>query len=251
MSGHSKWAGIKRKKAVVDAKRGKLFSKLIKEIVVAVKLGGSDLEGNSRLRLAILKAKDYNMPIDNIKRAIQKATGESSGETMPEEVIYEGYGAGGVAILVEAMTDNKNRTTSNIRNIFSKRGGSLGESGCVSWMFNKKGYLAVNKDEVSEEKLLDIITEAGAEDYKVEKDAYEVYTDPSRLEIMRKILEENKIKIELTTLSMIPRNYLEVDKSTALQLLKLIESLDEDDDVQQVFSNFNIPDEILREIEEI
>lgn len=250
MSGHSKWASIKHKKAITDAKRGKLFSKLIKEISVAAKLGGSDLEGNARLRLAVQKAKDCNMPSDNIKRAIQKGSGASDTSTF-EEVIYEGYGPGGVAILVEAMTDNKNRTTSNIRSTFSKRGGSLGESGCVFWMFNKKGYMTINKNEISEEDLLDVITEAGAEDYKVESEVYEVYTEASKLESVRKILEDKRINIEAASITMIPQSLVKVDKKTAQQLLKLIEYLEEDDDVQQVYANFDIPDEILKEIEEV
>ncbi|MDI6786245.1 MAG: YebC/PmpR family DNA-binding transcriptional regulator [bacterium] len=250
MSGHSKWSSIKHKKAATDAKRGKVFSKLIKEISVAAKLGGSDLEGNARLRLAIQKAKDCNMPSDNIKRAIQKGSGELCEGAAFEEVMYEGYGPGGVAILVEAMTDNKNRTTSNIRSTFSKRGGNLGESGCVSWIFNKKGYITINKNEISEEALLDVATEAEAEDYKVESDFYEVYTEVSKLETVRKVLEDKGIKIETANLTMIPQNFINVDKKTAEQLLKLIEYLDDDDDVQQVYANFDIPDEILKEIEE-
>lgn len=250
MSGHSKWATIKHKKAIMDAKRGKLFSKLIREISVATKLGGPDLEGNARLRLAVQRAKDCNMPSDNIKRAIQKGSGTSDIATL-EEVVYEGYGPGGVAILVEAMTTNKNRTTSNIRSTFSKRGGSLGESGCVSWMFHKKGYITINKNEIPEEDLLDIITEAGAEDYKVASEVYEVYTEVSKLESVRKILEDKRINIEAASITMIPQSLVKVDKKTAQQLLKLIEYLEEDDDVQQVHANFDIPDEILKEIEEV
>jgi YebC/PmpR family DNA-binding regulatory protein len=250
LSGHSKWASIKHKKAITDAKRGKLFSKLIREITVATKLGGPDLDGNARLRLAVQKAKDCNMPADNIKRAIQKGCGESSSGETYEEVVYEGYGPGGVAILVEAMTDNKNRTTSNIRSIFSKRGGNLGESGCVSWMFTKKGYISINREEVSEELLLNIIMEAEAEDYKIESDLYEIYTSPSKLEKVRKALEDKNIKILRSTLTMIPQSYISVDKKTGEQLLRLIEHLEDDDDVQQVHANFDIPEEILKEIGE-
>lgn len=250
MSGHSKWASIKRKKAITDAKRGKLFSKIIREISVAAKLGGPELEGNARLRLAIQKAKDCNMPSDNIKRAIQKGSGDSNGAAF-EEVVYEGYGPGGVAILVEAMTDNKNRTASNMRSTFSKRGGNLGESGCVSWIFHKKGYMIINKSKISEEGLLDVITEAEAEDYKVESEVYEVYTDASKIERARQVLEDKGINIETASITMIPQSLIKVDKKTAQQLLSLIECLEEDDDVQQVHANFDIPDEILKEIEEV
>lgn len=251
MSGHSKWSSIKHKKAVIDAKKGKLFSKLIREISIAARLGGSDLEGNARLRLAVQKAKDCNMPSDNIKRAIQKGSGELCEGASFEEVIYEGYGPGGIAILIEAMTDNKNRTTANIRSIFSKRGGSLGESGCVSWMFSKKGYLTINKSKITEEDLLDIVTKAEAEDYKVEAEVYEIYTEPSKLEAVRKALEDKGIKIETADLTMIPQSSISVDKKTAEQLLKLIKYLEDDEDIQQVHANFDISDEILKEIEEI
>lgn len=248
MSGHSKWAGIKHKKAIIDSKRGKVFSKLAREFTVAARIGGSNPDHNPRLRVCFEKAREYNMPSDNVKRAIQKGTGELGGALM-EDVIYEGYGLAGVAVFVEAMTDNKNRTTPEIRKIFSKWGGSMGESGCVAWMFNKKGCFSIDLNEISEDKLLDLVTEAGADDLKIEDDVYEIITEPSKFETVKKILEENKIKIKYAEISMIAQNYIKVDNKTARQVLNLVEQLEDHEDVQNVFANFDIPDEIMAELQ--
>jgi YebC/PmpR family DNA-binding regulatory protein len=249
MSGHSKWAGIKHRKAAVDAQRGKIFSKLNREITVAARLGGGNPENNARLRMVLEKAKSYNMPAENIKRAIQRGTGELPG-TVVEEVTYEGYGPSGVAILVEAMTDNKNRTTAEIRKIFSRGGGNLGESGCVSWMFNKKGCISIDKDEISEDELLEMVTEAGAEDLKLEDDVYEITTQPQDFEEVKNTLLKNGVKLKFAEISMVPQSYIKVDPSVARSVLKLIESLEEDDDVQEVHSNFDIPDEVIKELQQ-
>lgn len=248
MSGHSKWAGIKHRKAAVDAQRGRIFSKLNKEITVAVRLGGSNPDNNPRLRVVLEKARSYNMPTDNIKRAIQRGTGELPGAVV-EEVTYEGYGPNGVAILIEAMTDNKNRTTSEIRRIFSRGGGSLGESGCVSWMFSKKGCLTIDKNEIGEDELLEMVMEAGAEDMKVEGDVYEITTDPQNFEQVKNILLKNNVKLKFAEISMVPQNYIKVDANVARAVLKLIEALEEDEDVKEVYSNFDIPDEVMQELQ--
>lgn len=244
MSGHSKWAGIKHKKALVDAKRGKLFSKLIRELTIAARVGGSDPEGNPRLRTVLQKARDANMPAENIKRAIQKGTGELPG-TVYEETIYEGYGPGGVAVLIESLTDNKNRTTSEIRNIFAKRGGNLGESGCVAWMFHKKGCITVDKKTIGEDELLDLVLEAGAEDMAVEKTAYEITTEPQNFEKVLAVLNEKGITPAYKQITMVPSAYIKVDARAAKNLLGLVEALEDQDDIQQVYANFDIPDEIL------
>lgn len=245
MSGHSKWAGIKHKKALVDARRGKLFSKLSKEIAVAARQGGGDSDANHRLRLAVSHARDANMPSENIERAIKKGTGELPGTTY-EELIYEGYGPGGVAILVEAMTDNKNRTTSDIRNIFSKRNGNLSGHGSVSWLFHKKGFILVNKSEVEEDNLMTIVLESGAEDMKAESDSFEITTSIEDFEKVKKSLEKNNIKLEAAELTMIPASTVKVgDERGARQMLALVEALEEHDDVQNVAANFDIPDEFL------
>ncbi|MEW6097228.1 MAG: YebC/PmpR family DNA-binding transcriptional regulator [bacterium] len=249
MSGHSKWASIKHKKSAIDSQRGKIFSKLNREITVAARLGGGNPESNSRLRMVLEKARSHNMPSDNIKRAIQRGTGELPGMVV-EEVTYEGYGPSGVAVLVEAMTDNKNRTTSEIRRIFSRGGGNLGESGCVSWMFSKKGCLSVNKDEITEDKLLEIIMEAGAEDLKLEDDVYEITTEPQDFEEVKNALLKNGVKLKFAEISMVPQSYIKVEPSVARGVLKLIESLEEDDDVQEVHSNFDIPEEVIQELQQ-
>jgi len=249
MSGHSKWAGIKHKKEAVDTQRGKIFSKLNKEITVAVRLGGPNIENNPRLRMVLEKAKSHNMPADNIKRAIQRGTGELPGVVV-EEVTYEGYGPSGVAILVEAMTDNKNRTASEIRKIFSRGGGSLGQTGCVSWMFNKKGYLTVNKDEIGEDELLEMVMEAGAEDMKLEDDVYEIITEPQDFEQVKNVLLKNNVKLKFSEISMIPQSYIKIDPDAARGVLKLIEALEENDAVQEVYSNFDIPDEVMQELQQ-
>lgn len=243
MSGHSKWHSIRHKKAVVDARRGKIFSKIIREITTAARLGGGDPEANPRLRLAIQRAKSVNMPADNIERAIKKGTGEIEGVKY-EEHIYEGYGPAGTAIMVTSITDNKNRTTAELRNIFSKNGGNLGENGCVAWMFSKKGVIIVNKDSISEDELFNIVADAGAEDMKTEDKGYEVITEPENFEDVKKRLEEKSIKIENAEITMIPQNYVKVeDERSAKQIAKLLMSLEEHDDVQQVYTNADIPDE--------
>lgn len=248
MSGHSKWASIKHKKGILDAQRGKIFSKLIREITVAARTGGGNIENNARLRMVLENAKSENMPADNIKRAIQRGTGELPGMIV-EEVTYEGYGPGGIAVLVEAMTDNKNRTISEIRKIFSRSGGNLGETGCVSWMFDKKGCISIDKNEIGEDELLEMITDAGAEDFKLEGDIYEVITQPQDIEEVKNALLKNNVKLKFSEISMVPKNYIKVDPNVARGVLKLIETLEDHDDVQKVHSNFDIPDEIMQELQ--
>lgn len=242
MSGHSKWHSIRHKKAAADAKRGKMFTRLIKEITVAARLGGGDLDANPRLRLAVQSAKDANMPQDNIKRAILKGTGELPGQSY-EEQNYEGYGPGGVAVFIEALTDNKNRTVAEIRHIFTKNNGNLGEAGSVQWMFDKKGYIAVSRDAISEEKLLEVSLEAGAEDLRTEGDTYAIYTAYEDFESVRQALESAGIPIESSELTMIPQNEIHVEGKTAQQMLNLIEALEEHDDVQNVYANFDIDEQ--------
>ncbi len=244
MSGHSKWATTKHKKAAADAKRGKLFTKLTKEITVAARLGGGDPEGNPRLRAAIARAKAVSMPADNIKRAIQKGTGELPGVSY-EEVSFEGYGPGGVALLIETMTDNRNRTVSEIRHILSKLGGNLGETGCVSWMFNKKGYIVVGRDRADEEKLLSLALEAGAEDMQTEDDNFVITTAPADFEKVKKALEDAGVVLSAAEVTMLPQTYVKLEGKEATQMLKLMEALEDNDDVQNVYANFDIPDEIL------
>ena len=248
MSGHSKWSTIKRKKGALDAKRGKIFTRLIKEITVAARMGGGDPEGNPRLRSAVASAKSENMPKDNIERAIKKGTGELEGAVY-EEISYEGYGPGGVAILVDCMTDNKNRTVADIRHYFSKSGGNLGESGCVSWMFEKKGSIMIDKDTIGEEELMDKALEAGAEDVVEEDNVYQVVTAPDDFGTVREILETEGVKFIEASVSMIPQNVVEIiEAKPARQILKLLENLEDHDDVQDVFANFDIPDEIMEEV---
>lgn len=246
MAGHSKWAQIKHKKAAVDAKKGKLFSKLSKEITVAAKLGGGDPEKNPRLRTAIEKAKEANMPSENIKRAIMKGTGELPGVSY-EEALYEGYGPGGVAVMIEVLTDNRNRTVSEIRHIMTKHGGSLGEAGCVSWIFEKKGYILVDKTKASEDTLMSIALDAGAEDMKNDPDEenYEIITSPEDMTKVKTAIESQGIPVALAEITMLPKNYIMLGEKEAEQMLKLFEALEEHDDVQNVYANFNIPDEIL------
>lgn len=247
MSGHSKWASIKHKKGALDAKRGKLFSKIIKELSVAARLGGGDPDGNPRLRTVVAKAKEANMPADNIKRAIQKGTGELPGVVL-EEFIYEGYGPAGVAMLVEAMTDNRNRTTARVRSLFSKGGGSLGEAGCVAWMFSKKGFITVNKEDIAEEKIFDLAIEAGAEDVKTEATSYEITTEPGDFESVITALKKRGVTPAYAEVTMVPQSYVSLAESEARQVLRLVENLEDDEDVQQVYANFDIPEEIMAEI---
>jgi YebC/PmpR family DNA-binding regulatory protein len=244
MSGHSKWATTKHKKAATDAKRGKIFTKLAKEITVAAKLGGGDPNGNPRLRTAVAKAKGVSLPAENIKRAIQKGTGELPGVSY-EEVMYEGYGPGGVAVIVDVMTDNRNRTVSEIRNIFSKAGGNMGEAGCVAWMFHNKGYLVVNRTTVDEDKLMTLALDAGAEDMQTEDESYVITTPPNDFEKVKKALEDGNIASDVAEITMIPQTYVKLDGKEAQQMLRLVETLEDNDDVQNVYANFDIPDEII------
>jgi len=246
VSGHSKWAQVKHKKAHVDAKKGKVFSKIVKEITIAARLGGGDTSGNPRLRTAVEKAKDVNMPQENIKRAIMKGTGELPGVAY-EESVYEGYGPGGAAILLEVLTDNKNRTSSEIRHIMTKNGGNLGEAGCVSWMFEKKGYILVEKTKIDEDLLMAVALEAGAEDMKNDpkEDNYEIITAPEDMKKAKSALEAAGIPVVLSEISMLPKNYVALDEKSAEQMIRLVELLEDHDDVQNVYSNFDIPDEVI------
>ncbi len=247
MSGHSKWAQIRHKKAAMDAKRGRLFTRLIREITVAARLGGGDPNANPRLRNAIAAAKAANMPAENIERAIKKGTGELPGVAY-EEVVYEGYGPGGVAIMVEAMTDNKNRTVAEIRHIFSKYGGNLGETGCVSWMFRKSGLIYIPVEGTDEDKLMEVALEAGADDIKQEGDYYEVYTAVGDLYSVREALEAAGFTVESAQISALPQSTVRVEGKDAERLLKLLSALEEHDDVQRVHSNMDVPDEILASV---
>jgi YebC/PmpR family DNA-binding regulatory protein len=244
MSGHSKWSTIKRKKAATDSKRGKLFTKLIKEITVAARAGGGDPDANPRLRSAITSAKAENMPNDNIDRAVKKGTGELEGVSY-EEVFYEGYGPGGAAVLVESLTDNRNRTVADVRHLFNKAGGSMGEAGCVAWMFEKKGFFVVEKSNTDEETLMDAVLDAGAEDIKDEEDTFEVVCPPKSFEAVKKALDDKNLPYVLAELTMVPQNTLNLEEKHAEQMLRLMDSLEDSDDVQKVYSNFDIEEEIL------
>jgi len=244
MSGHSKWSTIKHKKGAADAKRGKIFTKLIKEITVSARIGGGDPAANPRLRSAIAAAKAENMPKENIDRAIKRGTGELEG-TVYEETIYEGYGPGGVAVLVESLTDNRNRTVADIRHLFSKHAGSMGEAGCVAWMFDKKGFIAVDKNMVDEEKLMEIALETGAEDIHEGQSEFEVITDLSNFEEVKKALEDNGIPMVLAEITMVPKTTVKLDKEKAQQMLKLMDVFEDNDDVQHVYANFDIPDDVM------
>lgn len=248
MSGHSKWSTIRHKKGAADAKRGKIFTKLIKEIMVSARMGGGDPNGNPRLRAAITAARAENMPKDNIERAIKKGTGELEGAAY-EEVSYEGYGPGGVAILVDVMTDNRNRAASDIRHIFSRNGGSLGEAGCVSWMFSKRGSIVFNRDQVSEEEIMEIALEAGAEDVRDQEDQIEVTTSLEDFSKVKNAFDEKSIAYELAEITMVPQTMVPIeDEKVAQQLLRLMEALEDSDDVQNAYANFNIPDSILNAV---
>ena len=244
MSGHSKWSTIKHKEAAKDAKRGKIFTKLIKEITVAARMGGGDINANPRLRTAVLTARSNSMPSENIDRAIKKGTGELEGVTY-EEIQYEGYGPGGVAIIAQVLTDNKNRTVSEIRRMFTKHGGNMGETGCVGWMFDKKGILTVDKSQVDEDRLMDIALDAGAEDVRDEGEVFEVVTQPEDFEKVKERLDQEKIAIASGQVSLVPKNTVDVDAKNVEQVLKLSEELEDHDDVQNVAANFNIPDELM------
>lgn len=244
MSGHSKWSSIKHKKGAADAKRGKIFTKLIREITIAAKLGGGDQEGNPRLRSAVAAAKAENMPKDNIERAIKKGTGELEGVTY-EEASYEGYGPGGVAVLVDCLTDNKNRTVADLKHLFERYGGSLGEPGCVSWMFDKKGILVVQKEKASEETILNLALEAGSEDVREGDDEFEVLTAPVDFEGVRKAFEEAKIPTTLAEIAKTPKITVKVEGKKAQQTVGLMQALEDYDDVSHVYANFDISDEDL------
>ena len=245
MSGHSKWSQIKHKKGQTDAKRGKIFTKIVKEVSIAARLGGGDPDGNPRLRTAIEKAKEVNMPHDNIKKAIMKGTGELPGVTY-EEYVYEGYGPAGVALMIEVMTDNKNRTLPEIRHMLAKSGGSLGETGCVSWMFDKKGYILVSKSKASEDTLMSVALDAGAEDMKNDpnEENYEIITAPEDFAKVREALEKANIPTSSAEVSMLPKNYVVLDEKAAEQMVRLMDSLEDHDDIQNVYANFDIPDEV-------
>ncbi len=245
MSGHSKWSTIKHKKGAADAKRGKTFTRILKEMTVAARLGGGDPAGNPRLRSAVAEAKAANMPKDNIERAIKRGTGEIEGAQY-EELTYEGYGPGGVAVIVEALTDNGNRTTPEVRRIFEKHGGNLGTPGSVKFQFDKKGYFAVEKSAASEDKLMEVALEAGADDLQTDDpEMFEVYTSPENFEAVRQALEANKIATVEAKLDMVPQNYIALDESKAKSMMKLLEMLDDHDDTQNVWSNFDIPAEMM------
>lgn len=248
MSGHSKWSTIKHKKGALDAKRGKLFSKFIKEITVAARMGGGDQNANARLRSAVAAAKAANMPKDNIERAIKKGTGELSGFSL-EEISYEGYGPGGIAIMVHVLTDNKNRVVADIRHLFSKYNGNLGETNCVSWMFEKKGYVSLDKDAVDEDTLYEIALGQGAEDITDQGDTYEILIEPDVLNSLRETLETKGIKYNTAEISMIPKTTVRVAGKNAQQALKLLELLEDHDDIQSVYSNFDIDDEEMAQLQ--
>jgi YebC/PmpR family DNA-binding regulatory protein len=244
MSGHSKWSTIKHKKAAKDARKGKLFTKLIKEITVAARMGGGDINSNPRLRTAVITARANSMPGDNIDRAIKKGTGELEGVSY-EEIQYEGYGPGGAAILAQVVTDNKNRTVSEIRRLFTKHGGNLGETGCVSWMFDKRGLLTVEKSAVDEDRLMSVALDAGAEDVKEDEGIFEVVTQPEDFETVKERLEQEKIAVASAQITMVPKNTVTVDQKHVEQILKLTEELEDHDDVQSVSANFDIPAEYM------
>jgi YebC/PmpR family DNA-binding regulatory protein len=247
MSGHSKWSSIKRKKGATDAKRGQAFTRLIKEITVAARIGGGDPEGNPRLRTAIAAAKADNMPKDNIDRAIKKGTGELEGVSY-DEFLYEGYGPGGAAVLIEAMTDNKNRTTADIRHIFAKGNGNLGEAGCVAWMFEKKGYIVVEKSAVDEEQLMELALDAGADDIQEDEKEFEVVTDPGAFDAVKAALDKAGIQYLLAEVTMHPQSVVQLEGKNAEQMLRLMEQLEDHDDIQKVYANFDIPEGVMEQL---
>ena len=244
MSGHSKWASIKHKKGAADARRGKVFSRLNKEIMVAARLGGADPGGNPRLRSAIQAAKAENTPKDNIERAIKKGTGELEGASY-EECNYEAYGPGGVAIMIDCLTDNKNRTVAEVKHIFERHGGNLGEPGCVSWIFVKKGLIVFERESVEEERLLELALEAGAEDIKEEETQFEILTDPSDFESVKKAFDDEGLSYTVAEVSMIPQNTVSLEGRDAERMLNLMETLEEHDDIDHVYANFDIPDKVM------
>ena len=247
MSGHSKWHNIRLRKGKQDAVRGKLFTKMAREIIVAAREGGGNPDTNLALKLAVQKAREVSMPQDNIKRAIQRGTGETGEATNFEEIIYEGYGPAGVAVMVSCLTDNRNRTVAELRNIFTKTGGNLGESGCVSWLFEKKGLVQISSDVAEEDAVILATLDAGAEDVQVDDDSYEVITAPESFEDVKNAIQEAEIEMAMSEISMIPQTNVKVDGKEAHQVLRLMEALEEYDDTQKVYSNFDIPDEIMEQ----
>jgi YebC/PmpR family DNA-binding regulatory protein len=251
MSGHSHWAGIRYKKAAVDAKRGKTWSKLARMIIVAAKAGGGDPAANLSLRYAIDKAKAANMPKDTIEKAIKKGTGEVEGASF-EEVVYEGYGPAGVAVMVEALTDNRNRTTPEIKRIFEKHGSSLGTGGCVNWMFSKKGLITVSTAEIDEEQLLEIALNAGADDMQNTGEVYEITCDPTAYEKLKDALQEKEIPTQVAEISMVPQSTVQIsDETTAKKVISLMDAFEDHDDVQNTYANFDVPDEIVSKMENV
>ncbi len=244
MAGHSKWANIKHKKSAEDAKRGKIFTKIVKEIIVAARMGGGDPDANPRLRTVLEKAKQNNLPKENIDRAVKKGTGELEGVNY-EENVYEGYGPGGAAVYVESLSDNKNRTVADIRHIFSKHGGSMGENGCVSWVFDKKGWIPVKKSDADEETLMETALEAGAEDIRDEEDVFEIITPPDKFEHVKAALREAGVAFEGEEVTMLPQTTISLTGSDAEKMLKLMNALDDNDDVQRVHTNADIPSEVM------
>ncbi len=244
MSGHSKWSTIKRKKGAIDAKRGKIFTTIIKEITIAARLGGGDESANPRLRQAIAKAKSANMPADNVVRAIKKGTGELPGVSY-EEAVYEGYGPAGVAIIMEILTDNKKRTVAEIRHLMSKSGGNLGENGSVAWMFDKKGQIFIEKNSISEDKMLEITLECGADDFETEDEEFIVITNPTDLMEVRENLEAKNIKVKSSEIELIPKSLHKVEQKDVEKVINLMEALEDHDDIKNVYANFDIDEELL------
>jgi YebC/PmpR family DNA-binding regulatory protein len=246
MSGHSKWSQIKHKKAATDAKRGRVFTRLVKEISIAARLGGGDPDGNPRLRTALDKAKETNMPQDNIKKAVLKGTGELPGTTY-EETTYEGYGPGGAALMIETLTDNKNRTVSELRHAMTKHNGTMGEAGCVAWIFDKRGYILVEKKKVDEDTLMSVALEAGALDMKSDpkEETYEIITSPEDFQTVRDALQKSNIPSVVAEITMLPKTYVQLEGQQAVQMARLLEALEENEDVQNVYSNFDMPAEVL------
>jgi YebC/PmpR family DNA-binding regulatory protein len=244
MSGHSKWSSIKHKKGAADARRGKIFTKHIKEITVAARLGGGDPDGNPRLRAAIAAAKAENMPKENIERGIKKGTGELEGVSY-EEANYEGYGPGGVAVIVDCLTDNRNRTVAEVKHLFERHGGNLGEPGCVAWMFKKRGLIVFEKEKVEEEKLLNLALEAGAEDVIEQETEFEVISDPADFEALKKAIVETGLAYSFSEVTMIPKNTVAVEGKKAQQMLNLMQALEDHDDVSNVYANFDISEEVM------
>ena len=244
MSGHSKWSTIKHKKAATDARRGKMFSKILKEITVAARIGGPDPKGNARLRSALLEARSNSVPGDNIDRAVKKGTGELAAEVY-EEVVYEGYGPGGIAILVEGMTDNRNRTAGEIRHIFARNGGNLGDSGCVSWMFTRRGYFAIERSAMDDEKFMELALELGADDVAIEDEAYEIYTPMEDFITVQEELERREVPVAAKELAMVPQTWIDVPRDKVNQVLRLMEALEDHDDAQKVWANLHIDENVL------